>query len=129
MMNRHKEIVGNMAEEGVGILAGTDASTANPFTFPGFSLHDELAMLVECGLSNGKALQTATINSAKYLKATDSLGAIKIGNMADLVLLNKNPLNDIKNTTSIETVISNGEIFNRSTLDSLLQFVKKHFNK
>jgi len=129
MINRNKEIVGNMADAGVGILAGTDAAVANPYTFPGFSLHDELALLVESGLSNGEALQTATVNPAKYMNATDSLGTIGTGKKADLVILDKNPLEDITNTTTIEAVISSGKYYPRSRLDSLLKTVERKFNE
>jgi len=119
-MNRHKEIIQNAHEAGVGILAGTDVSASNPYTFPGFSLHDELSALVESGLSNGEALQTATINPAIYLHASDSLGQISEEYLADLVVLNGDPLKDISNTRQISGVITDGVYLNRKELNSLL---------
>jgi len=124
-MNRHKEIIQNAHEAGVGILAGTDIAASNPYTFPGFSLHDEISALVKSGLSNGEALQTATINPAKYLNASDSLGQIGEGYLADLVVLNGNPLNDITNTRKINAVITNGNYLDRHQLDNLLLIVEE----
>jgi len=129
LMDRHQEIVGEMFEEGVGIMAGTDAATANPYTFPGFSLHDELSFLVECGLSNGEALQAATIKPAEFMDVTEALGLVKEGRKADLIVLDKNPLDDIRHTTSIETVIVKGEVLRRPELDSILLSVEEHFNR
>ncbi|RLD36953.1 MAG: hypothetical protein DRI74_07935 [Bacteroidetes bacterium] len=118
---RSEEIVGIMHQYGVGILAGTDFSGDNPFVYPGFGLHEELKNLVGCGLSNGEALKAATINPAKYLNATDSLGSVSVNKMDDLVILNKNPLDNIENTTNISAVISNGKYFNRKQLDTMLK--------
>jgi imidazolonepropionase-like amidohydrolase len=87
---------------GVRMLAGTD--TPNPYCFPGFSLHDELAWMVKAGLTPIEALQTATINPAIYFSIEKILDRRK-NKMASLVILDKNPLIDIRNTTSINTVI------------------------
>jgi predicted amidohydrolase len=91
-MNKQKDIIRNAHKAGVNILAGTDTGVTNPFTFPGFSLHEELENLVECGLSNLEALQAATLLPAKYINAADSIGQVAAGYMADLVLLDANPL-------------------------------------
>lgn len=79
------EIVGAMHRAGVKFLAGTD--TPNPYVFPGFSLHDELALLVKAGFTPMEALQAATRNPAEYLGRLDSLGTIEESKIADLVLL------------------------------------------
>ena len=100
-------------------MAGTDSD--NPYAFPGFSLHDELALYVEFGMTPIDALRTATIIPIKYLKMTDSLGNIKNGKLADMVLLDANPLDNIKNTTKINTVIANGKIYNKDYIDSVLK--------
>lgn len=107
-----------MHDAGVGILAGTDT----PF---GFFLHHELFLFVEHGLTPLQALQTATINPAKYLNMTESLGTVEEGKIADLVILNKNPLIDIHNIEDINAVLLNGKLFDREKLDEMLFDVKK----
>jgi imidazolonepropionase-like amidohydrolase len=95
---------------GVSLLAGTD--TPNPFVVPGFSLHDELALLVEAGLSPAAALAAATRDAARFLDARD-WGTIASGNVADLVLLDANPLADIANTRRISRVVVRGRLLDR----------------
>jgi imidazolonepropionase-like amidohydrolase len=112
------KIVGSMNRAGVNILAGTD--TMNPQCFPGFGLHDELALLVDAGLSPLAALQCATRNAARFMGTLDIRGTIETGKMADLVLLDKDPLADIHNTRSIEAVVVNGKLIARSALDQML---------
>jgi tetratricopeptide (TPR) repeat protein len=112
------EIVGLMQKSGVGILAGTDA--LNPFCFPGFSLHDELALLVQAGLTPSEALQTATINPARFLGEENDFGAVEKGRIADLVLLDANPLEDIANTKKIQAVVFNGRYFPKPRLEEML---------
>ena len=85
---------------GVGLLAGTDFS--NPWVVPEFSLHEELGLLVCAGLTPLEALQAATLNPARYLETTDSLGTSDLGKVADLVLLDADPLVDIGNTRRVE---------------------------
>lgn len=87
---------------------------------PGFSLHVEIATYAEEGLTPLEALQTATLNPAKALHATDSLGTVAVGKLADLVLLDADPLTDITNTTAIRAVIANGRYFDRAALDQIL---------
>ena len=112
-------MIRRMAAAGVGILAGSDVSD-EPFIYVGASLHDELALLVEAGLTTLQALQSATLNPARYLEATDSLGTVAPGRLADLVLLDANPLADIKNTARIHAVVLNGRLLTRADLDRLL---------
>ena len=112
------EIVGAMRKAGVPILAGTD--TGNPFCFPGFSLHEELALLVIAGLTPVEALRAATLNPAEFFGLDKTLGTIDQGKIADLVLLDANPLEDIRNTQRINAVISNGRLFDRKALDKML---------
>jgi Amidohydrolase family len=113
------ELVGMMAELGVGILAGTD--TPNPYAFPGFGIHDELALMVKCGLTPLQALQTATINPAHYFGWEKSMGTVQAGKVADLLLLDANPLEDIHNTTTITAVFIRGRYLDRIALDQMLQ--------
>lgn len=111
-------MVRDMRAAGVPILAGTDV--LNPFCFPGFSLHDELGLLVQAGLTPMEALQAATINPARFLGTTDSLGTVQAGKIADLLLLDANPLDNIANTKRIAAVLVNGRYFDRSELDGML---------
>ena len=110
-------------EAGIKFLAGTDAPTF--LSMPGFSLHDELKLFTQAGFSPLEALRTATINPAKFLKATDSLGTIEKGRIANLVLLDANPLENISNTKKINAVILNGKLLERKDLDELLNEVKQ----
>lgn len=112
------EVVGSMQRAGVGILAGTD--TAAPYVFPGFSLHEELQWLVKAGLTPMEALQAATRNPARFLKLDGSLGTIEKGKLADLVLLEANPLDDIRNTQRIAAVIARGKYLDKQALNALL---------
>lgn len=107
---------------GVKLLAGTDMPQA--FIYPGFSLHDELALLVESGLTPLEALRTATYNPAEYLGALDSLGTVSTGKIADLVLLDADPLADIRNTRHISVVIANGRLFDAGARATLLSHVE-----
>ena len=107
-----------MHKSGVLFLAGTDSP--NPSILPGFALHDELKLLVSAGFSPMEALQTATLNPARYLGREKDLGTIETGKLADLVLLDANPLEDISNTQKIRAVIVNGRYLNRETLDAML---------
>jgi imidazolonepropionase-like amidohydrolase len=111
-------LVGLMYRAGIPILAGTDAM--NPECFPGFSIHDELALLVDAGLSSLAALQTATRNAAQFMGQLDRRGTIEAGKIADLVLLDGNPLADIHNTRSVRAVVLNGKLYPREALDAML---------
>ncbi|MEP6550018.1 MAG: amidohydrolase family protein [Gemmatimonadales bacterium] len=112
----------DLKNAGVRLLAGTDATQA--FIYPGFSLHEELKLLVRSGLTPLEALRTATYNPAEFLGALDSLGTISAGKLADLVLLDANPLADITNTRRISAVVANGRLFDRAALDLLLRHVE-----
>jgi imidazolonepropionase-like amidohydrolase len=113
-----KRLVGLMNRVGVHILAGTD--TMNPQCFPGFGIHDELALLVDAGLSPLAALQAATRNAAQFVGQIGRSGTIEVGKAADLVLLAKDPLVDIHNTRTIEAVVLGGRFFSRAALDAML---------
>ena len=117
-------LVGAMNRAGVKILAGTDSGSV-PFVLQGFSLHDELQLLVESGLSPMEALQTATKNAAECAGRLDSLGTIEEGKIADLILLEGNPLLSIANTRRIGSVFFNGKPFDRSKLDEIQNSLRK----
>lgn len=110
-------LVGFLARAQVPLLAGTDAGVA--FSFPGSSLHDELALLVDAGLTPLEALRAATLAPAEYLAARDSMGAVAPGQVADLVLLRNDPLTRIGATREIEAVLLRGRVLERRDLDLL----------
>jgi imidazolonepropionase-like amidohydrolase len=116
--HKQLEVVGAMEGAGVPILAGTD--TPNPWCFPGFGLHDELAWLAQARLTPMQALQAATLNPARFMGRDKELGTVEKGMLADLVLLDANPLEDIHNTTRIRAVFANGRFYDRATLDAFL---------
>jgi hypothetical protein len=124
MNSRSRHIVGEMNKAGVKILSGTDNGSA-PYVFHGFSLHHELELLVESGLTPMEALQSATINAAECAGRIDSIGTIEEGKIADLILLEENPLLSIENTKKINSVIYNGKYFDRSKLDEILNNLEK----
>jgi imidazolonepropionase-like amidohydrolase len=117
------ELVGMMRAKGVEFLAGTD-TPAGVYVFPGFSLHEELQRFVAAGFSPLQALQTATINPARFFGEEARFGTVETGKAADLVLLGANPLSDITNTQQIAAVVLNGRYFSRRELDALLDGVK-----
>ena len=114
---RYSELVRDMHKAGVPFLAGTDGP--DPFVFPGFSLHEELQWLVKSGFTTAEALRTATLAPMEFLHRTDR-GAVEKGHAADLVLLDANPLEDIRNTQKIAGVALHGRYFSREDLDKML---------
>ena len=121
---RRRQMVADMNKAEVGLLAGSDVGEVG--LIGGFSLHEELVSLQNAGLTPLEVLQTSTLNAARYQNATDSLGTIKTGNVADLVMLNGNPLEDIRKTQDINAVFVNGQYLNRMQLDSLLLSVETY---
>ena len=112
------KVVGEMRREGVQFLAGTDV--LNPFCFPGFSLHDELALLNGAGLTPMEAIQAATRGAADYLGILDSFGTVEKGKTADLVVLDANPLDDIHNTQKIAGMMIGGRYLPKASLEKML---------
>jgi hypothetical protein len=127
LFERSLELVGALRRAGVGILAGTDV--LNPYCFPGFSLHDELEWLVKAGLSPMEAMQSATRNPALYLDRLKDLGTVGRGKIADLVLLEADPLKDIKNTRKIAAVVAGGKLLPKEALQKMLADAEAAANK
>jgi len=117
----HRMIVGDMYKAGVKLLAGTDGGF---YCFPGCTIHDELELFVEAGLSPIAALKTATLNAAEYADKLADFGTVEEGKIADLVLLEANPLIEIENTRKIVAVVLNGILHNRDDLDRMFENVK-----
>jgi imidazolonepropionase-like amidohydrolase len=122
-VEKELEVVNAMHRAGVAFLAGTD-TPPGVYIFPGISLHEELQRFVAAGFTPMEALQTATLNPAKFLGREGELGTVEKGKVADLVLLDANPLDDIRNTQKIAGVVANGHYFSRSDLDKLLTGVE-----
>jgi hypothetical protein len=113
-----EKATGELHKKNVPFMAGTD--TPIGYLIPGRSLHVELEVLVESGFSNLEAIKSATVNPATFLGLEDKVGQIKSGHKADLVILNSNPLDLIRNTQDISAVIKNGQLLSRESLDSLM---------
>ncbi|MFT7073799.1 amidohydrolase family protein [Patiriisocius sp. Uisw_017] len=105
---------------GVPIMTGTDATDS--YTFAGFSVHDELNDLTESGLSNLEALKTATIVPARFANLQASYGSVEVGKMADLIILDANPLENINNTKKIHAVLLNGVLYDSKKISALKDF-------
>jgi imidazolonepropionase-like amidohydrolase len=112
-----------LSKNGVPILAGTDSGGV--FTYPGISLHQELELLHQGGLSPMQTLQAATLHPAEFLGIADRTGSVSQGKLADLVLLRADPLLDIRNTDAIDAVLLHGELLDRARLDGLLSSVRQ----
>jgi imidazolonepropionase-like amidohydrolase len=118
------DLVRKLHVAGVPFLAGTDMP-AGVDLIPGVSLHLELQRLVAAGLTPLQALQTATLNPARFLHRTQDLGAVQAGRLADLVLLSANPLDDIANTQKIVGVLADGRYLSRQDLDKLQSHLRQ----
>ena len=118
-IEKELEVVQLLHKAGVPFLAGTD-TPPGVYVFPGYSLHEELQRFVAAGFTPLEALQTATLNAARFLGVDQQLGTIEKGKLADLVLLNANPLEDISNTQKIAAVIVNGRYYSGKDLEKML---------
>jgi imidazolonepropionase-like amidohydrolase len=122
-IDKELEVVQLLHKAGVPFLAGTD-TPPGVYVFPGFSLHEELQRFVAAGFTPLEALQTATLNPARFFGMEEQLGSVEKGKLADLVLLTANPLEDIANTQKISAVIVSGHYFRRAELDKMLARVE-----
>jgi imidazolonepropionase-like amidohydrolase len=120
-----KKLANIMFDTGARFLAGTDC--LNPYILPGFSLHEELEELVSVGLSEFEALKTGTVNAAEFLKRSNDMGTVETGKMADLLLLEANPLENISNTRKISGVMIKGRWLSAEELDTMLKDVKSDY--
>jgi len=128
MFRQRQQMLLAMYKAGVPVLTGTDAAWYQPYTYAGFSLHDELALLVQAGLTPAESLRASTIEPAKLLGREKDLGSIVAGKLADLVLLDGDPLQDIRNTTRISGVYLSGKYYDRAALDLILKNAEQKAN-
>jgi imidazolonepropionase-like amidohydrolase len=116
------KLTGELHRAGVSLLAGSDS--LDPFVFPGQSLHQELAEFVRAGFTPAEALQAATRGAAQFLEREQDFGTVETGKLADVTLLDANPLEDIANTRKVFAVVRNGQYLDRAALDAMLAKAK-----
>jgi imidazolonepropionase-like amidohydrolase len=125
MREKMEEISARMIEPmqnaGVSLLAGSDCGAFNSYVYPGESLHGELNALSKAGLSNAQTIRTSIINGPEFLDLGNEYGSIASGKVADILILDKNPLEDIDNLKKINTVIKSGRVYDRKSLDTMLE--------
>ncbi len=127
---RHREyelsvkVLPMLRDAGIPILAGTDAGYLNSFNYPGQGLHDELQRYVEAGLTPREALASATLTGPAFLGHADRYGSVAKGKAADILILDANPLQDIRATRTIRSVVLKGKWLDRAALDALLAEAK-----
>ena len=110
-----------MQNAGVKLLAGSDCGAFNSYVYPGESLHGELNALSKAGLSNAQTIRTSIINGPEFLDLGNEYGSIASGKVADILILDKNPLENIDNLKKINTVIKSGRVYDRKSLDTMLE--------
>ncbi|MFC4910029.1 amidohydrolase family protein [Actinomadura gamaensis] len=123
IFEHRKALVGRMKRAGVRLLAGTD--TGDPYIVPGFALHEELELLVQAGLTPMQALQAATSEPARAFGMAEKLGTVERGKLADLVVLDRDPLADIRHTRTIHALVVNGRLITSDERTRLLAEVEK----
>lgn len=119
----HRLLIKACKTANVPMVVGTDAGTSG--VVPGFSVHDELELLVAAGMTNEVVLQSATLLPATWLGIESLVGTVEVGKKADLILLDANPLTDISNTRKISSVFINGQWLKKSTIDTNLADLSK----
>lgn len=122
-----QHMVATMDRAGVGIIGGTDCG--NPYTLPGFGAHDELSLLVDSGLTPKRALQTMTRDVARFLGKEHAMGTVTAGKVADLVVLDADPLRDIRNSTKVHAVVARGRLITKEQRQKILADVEAAANK
>jgi hypothetical protein len=121
--NLNQLLLRELHKGGVTLVVGTDAGPMGMGLVPGFSLHDELRIMVENGLTPYEALRMATVNAARVIKkmmGESNFGTIEVGKRADLILINGNPLDDIHNTKKIHGVMASGQWFDKQELQKMI---------
>ena len=122
-LDRQLGLVRKLHDERVVMMAGTDV--IKPFFVTGFALHDELRLLVQAGLTPLEAIQAASREPARFMGQKD-VGTIETGMLADVVLLNADPLKDVANTRQIAAVVANGRLFDEAALKVMLADIEEN---
>ncbi len=121
-----RQLIRSIQDNGQGLLLGSDAPQL--FNVPGFSIHREMETMIEAGLSPLEVIQSGTINVAEYLQLQDEMGEIKEGMIADAILVNRNPLDDISALKELSGVLNKGRWFSKAELDHGLNEIRVHTN-
>jgi hypothetical protein len=124
VISASKKLIKPMQEAGIHILAGSDCGPYNSFVYPGQSIHQELEHLVNAGLTPAEALASSVINGPRFFGLNGYYGSVEAGKVADILILDKNPLENIKATQQIHLLLQNGASYNKSDLQALLASVK-----
>jgi len=119
---RH-ELILALHRAGAGLLLGSDSPQI--FNVPGFAIHRELKFLVEAGLTPYEALRTGTVNAARFFSSEDEFGTVQTGLIADLLLLDANPLVDIANSRRIHGVMARGRWLSEQEIDRILAIYER----
>ncbi|MBT8182789.1 MAG: amidohydrolase family protein, partial [Eudoraea sp.] len=122
----HLNIISKLHNAGIPIICGTDAGIG--VTIPGFSIHKELAFYKEAGLSNYEVLKTATVNASQTHSIMNQLGTIEKGKIANLLIVDDNPLTELSSLENPSSVFVKGRILNRETLDSFEEKARNRKN-
>jgi imidazolonepropionase-like amidohydrolase len=127
LFEKARDLTSAMRLARVRLLAGTDAADA--YTLPGLSLHQELELFVEAGMTPMEALQAATRDAAEFAGKLETLGTIERGKIADLVLLDASPLQTISNTQKIHAVVVGGKLISQAKRQELLAAIEAFVRK
>jgi len=117
-------LVPKMYAAGINIVAGSDCGAFNSFVYPGSSIHEEIKLLVASGLTPAEGLRTATVNGPEFMGVERRYGGLEPGKSADLIVLERNPLDDIRAIDGIRAVHSHGKLYSRQELDALLSAIR-----
>jgi imidazolonepropionase-like amidohydrolase len=117
-------MVPQMYDAGINIIAGSDCGASNSYVYPGKSLHEEIKLLFESGLTSTQALTTATINGPKFFGLSKFYGSLQPGKCSDLIILDGDPIKKIDAIDHIITVVANGKVYTKSDLNNLLKSIK-----
>ena len=114
-----------LADAGVTLLTGSDSAALNTYVYPAQALHEELMLFQQAGLTPLRSLQAATVNAARFMGRWQDFGSVAPGKIADLVVLEQNPLQDIRATQAIAAVICRGQFLDKAKLSDLLREAEK----